>query len=87
MIIHGLHIPDGGLAWNLPPNITVRENLDLLGRFSDEAIWNALAQAHADEIVRTRFGNLDGVVSSRGDQVGIANDRYFLNSACRVTAI
>uniref|UniRef100_A0A7S0QYZ9 Uncharacterized protein n=1 Tax=Pyramimonas obovata TaxID=1411642 RepID=A0A7S0QYZ9_9CHLO len=50
---------------------TVRENLDLLGCFSDVAIWDALRRAHAHNIVTERLRGLEGAITGSGDQLSV----------------
>lgn len=45
---------------------TIRENLDMEGKFNDEKLWQALEMAQMKETVSTQLGGLDGQVREGG---------------------
>ncbi|XP_039293075.1 ATP-binding cassette sub-family C member Sur isoform X2 [Nilaparvata lugens] len=45
---------------------TVRENLDLEGKYSDDRLWQSLEVAQLKDIVKNEFGGLDGAIQEGG---------------------
>ncbi|RZF42694.1 hypothetical protein LSTR_LSTR001489 [Laodelphax striatellus] len=45
---------------------TVRENLDLEGKYTDDQLWQSLEVAQLKDIVKNEFGGLDGAIQEGG---------------------